>query len=210
MVKALDGFKKGHHTVPDAVNPVTQAFLARIANTALSAEAERLFQDARTALGYKRKEIGLEIAAGSAVLTTRDFVVEIVYALENEASERYTVTTTLRGLKQGDLAATEPFDALFRGRFTEISFVLVKGARVEAVIDAIEALNGEGGLGVTYPSDCRECVISVEGVDASVRCTAASLEMVFPRAGSPRELMEAFAAVRAAFAAAAPLAEMVA
>ncbi len=64
----------------------------------------------------------------------------------------------------------------------------------------IEALDGEGGLTVSYPSDCRECVIRVEGVDAVVRCSGGTLEMVFPRAGAPNELMAGFAAVRGAFA----------
>ncbi len=40
----------------------------------------------------------------------------------------------------------------------------------------------------------------VNNVDANVRCTGASLDMVFPRAGSPRELIAAFAAVRGSFA----------
>jgi hypothetical protein len=40
----------------------------------------------------------------------------------------------------------------------------------------------------------------VEGVNAEVICDGATLEMRFPRAGSPRELMAEFVAVRAAFA----------
>jgi hypothetical protein len=198
-VKALGGFKKGHHTVPDAANAVTNAFLGKICGGELAAQAEKLFQDVRARLGYKRKDVTLTVAAAAAVLTARDFGVEIFYALEEAAPARYTVTTTLRGLKSADLAQTEEFAALFSGRFTEISFALKKGAKVESIIDVIEALDGEGGLAVTYPSDCRECLISVEGVEARVRCTGVALEMVFPRAGSPRELMAEFAAVRGAF-----------
>ena len=43
-------------------------------------------------------------------------------------------------------------------------------------------------------------VIDDDGVEAEVRCTGASLEIVFPRSGAPGELIEAFAAVRGAFA----------
>jgi hypothetical protein len=70
---------------------------------------------------------------------------------------------------------------------------------VEAVVDAIEARGGEDGLAVNYPSDCQHCVITVDGVKAEVICDGATLEMRFPRAGSPAELVEAFAAVRVAF-----------
>ena len=53
QVKALGGFRKGHHTLPDAANETTNAFLAKICAGELAGEAERLFQDTRTALGYK-------------------------------------------------------------------------------------------------------------------------------------------------------------
>lgn len=199
-VKALGGFKKGHHTVPDAANAVTNGFLGKICERELAAQAEKLFQDVRTRLEYKRKDVTLNITGASAVLSAKDFTVEIFYALEEAAPGRYTVTTTLRDLKHGDLAQREEFAAIFAGKFTEISFTLKKGARVEAIIDVIEALDGEGGLAVSYPSDCHECVIRVEGVDAAVRCSGGTLEMVFPRAGAPHELMAGFAAVRGAFA----------
>jgi len=76
----------------------------------------------------------------------------------------------------------------------------MKGVRVEAVIDAVEARGGEDGLAVNYPSDCRHCAIVVDGVDAEVICDGATLEMRFPRPASPAELVAAFAAVRSAFA----------
>ena len=41
--------------------------------------------------------------------------------------------------------------------------------------------------------------VAMEGVAATVRCTGASLEVVFPKAGGPAELMEEFAKVREAF-----------
>jgi hypothetical protein len=198
-VKSLGGFRKQHHTVPDAANAVTNAFLGKICERELADETEALFQSARTDLGYRRKDIALTVASPLATLAAKDFTVEIFYALEEADPARYAVTTTLRDLKSAELARTAEFAGVFAGRFTELSFALKKGARVEAVIDAIEALDGEGGMAVSYPSDCRECEITVEGVDARVRCTGASMDMIFPRAGSPAELMDGFAAVREAF-----------
>ncbi len=200
QVKALGGFKKGHHTLPDATNATTNAFLGKICAGELGEEAEKLFQRVRAGLGYKRKDVALSVTSPSAVLTAKDFVVEIVYALEETAPERFGVTTTLRELRDAAVARTEEFAAVFARRFTEISFGLKKGASVEAVIDAIEEIGGERGMTVSYPSDCRECVIRVEGVDAKVRCTGGTLEVVFAAAGSPRDLIDGFAVVRGAFA----------
>lgn len=206
-VKALDGFKKSHHTVPDAANATTNAFLAKLCAAELAAEAEALFQQVRTGLGYKRKQVSLSVGSPLATLAAKDFSVEIFYALEDRDPARYAVTTTLRELKNADLARTAEFAAIFAGKFTEIGFALKKGVSVEAVIDAIESLDGDdaaaregtGALRVDYPSDCNECTIGVEGVEATVRCTGAALEIVFPRGGGPAELIEAFDAVRTAF-----------
>jgi hypothetical protein len=199
QVKALAGFKKGHHTLPDAANAVTNAFLGKICEAELAEEAERLFQEVRAGLGYKRKDLALSVTSPVANLTAKDFAVEMAYALEESDATRYAVTTTLRELRDTEVAQRAEFSRIFAGRFTEISLALKKGARVEAVIDAIEALEGEGGMSVHYPSDCRECMIRVEGVDAEVHCTGGALEIVFPRGGAPMELMVAFAAVREAF-----------
>lgn len=198
-VKTLDGFKQGHHTVPDAANAVTNAFLGKICESELSGQAEALFQQVRAGLSYKRKQVSLSVVSPVALLAAKDFAVEIFYALEERDPARFTITTTLRELRSPELVRTTEFEEIFAGKFTEILFGLKKGVSVEAVIDAIEGLDGEGGLGVRYPSDCRECTIAVADVEAEVRCTGATLEIVFPRAGGPAELVDAFEEVRAAF-----------
>ncbi len=199
-VKALDGFRKQHHTVPDAVNAATTAFLGKLCAAELAAEAERHYQRARQAFDYKRTDLVLEVTSPVAVLTTRDFTLELAYALEQEEPSGYRVTRTLHSLRNGALVERPEFDELFAAMFSSVIFGLTKGARVEAVIDAVEARNGSGGLTVSYPSDCRHCVLAVADVDAEVVCDGATLEMRFPRQGSPRELVAAFAAVRSAFA----------
>ncbi len=209
-MKQLAGFKKSHHSVPDAANATTNAFLGKICETELAEEAERLFQEVRAGLQYKRKDIALTVTSPLAVLTAKDFAVEVLYALEETDPARYAVTTTLRDLRDLETAQRPEFARIMAGKFTEISLGLKKGVRVEAVIDAIEALDGEGGIGVEYPSDCRDCTVRVAGVDAAVRCTGMSLEIVFARGGGPAELLAAFAAVREAFQISKALAGLIA
>src|SRR5215216_4282003 len=108
-VKTLRGFKKAHHTLPDAANATTNAFLGKICADELATEAEALFQAVRTGLGYKRKDISLSVASPAAVLTAKDFVVEFQYALEETEPTRYSITTTLRALRSLDLARTTEF-----------------------------------------------------------------------------------------------------
>ncbi len=198
--KALRGFDRKRHTVPDMVNQATSGFLARLCAPELTSEAEDFFQRARSALNYKRKDLSLDITSPVAVLTARDFTLELTYALDEAEPASYLVTRTLHSLGNAALIAVPEFDGLFAGGFSAIHFALVKGVSVEAVIDAVENLDGDVALRVDYPSDCRDCTLTVAEVDAAVVCDGAALEMRFPRHGSPRELISAFGTVREAFA----------
>ena len=85
LVKNLAGFKKKHHTVPDAVNAATSAFLGKLCLNELTAEAELLFQRTKVALNYKRADLTLAITSPTAVLSAKDFTWELTYALEAES-----------------------------------------------------------------------------------------------------------------------------
>jgi hypothetical protein len=200
-VKSLRGFDKSRHSVPDAVNAATSGFLARLCAGELAEEAEAMFQKARAALGYKRAGISLELGAGQATLTTKDFCWELAYTLEPAEPARYALARTLHSLRSGDLARLDEFNTLFAGQFDAVVFDLVRGVRVEAVIDAVEALDpeGEATMTVDYPSDCARCTLAVPGVAARVECDGASLALRLPRAGTPAECLREFEAVRAAF-----------
>jgi hypothetical protein len=176
------------------------AFLGKLCAAELAEEAEDFFQRSKAAFAYKRTDLALEVTSPAAVLTARDFTFELAYALEKANAAGYEITRTLHSLREGGLVAQPAFNELFAAMFTGIVFDLAKRVKVEAVIDAVEASGGETGLAVTYPSDCRHCVLQVDGVAAEVICDGATLEMRFPKPGSPAELVEAFAAVRSAFA----------
>ena len=200
LVKNLGGFRKQHHTVPDAVNAATSAFLGKLCAAELAEEGERFFQRSKATLGYKRTELALEVTTPVAVLTTRDFTFELAYALDAANAAGYEVTRTLHSLTNGELIGRPAFSELFAATFTGLVFGLAKGVKVEAVIDAVEGRHGKDGLAVSYPSGCQHCVLRVEGVSAAVICDGATLEMRFPKPDSPAELVAAFAAVRSAFA----------
>lgn len=199
LVKRLRGFRKDRHSVPDAVNPATTAFFARLCADEVAEEAEGWFQRAKEAMGYKRREITLTLDGAAAQLMTRQFAFELLWALEESDPSTYTVMRSLRDFRETAFVLGQPCDAIFAGTFTDIVFTLSRGVAVEDVIDAVEALPEPQTMSVRYPANCAECTLAVPGVDAEVRCTGATLELGFPRAGSPRELLEAFGEVRSAF-----------
>ncbi len=200
LVKNFPGFDKKRHTVPDAATPATNGFLAKLCAGELAETAETFFQKARAELKYKRKELSLAVESPAALLAARDFSHEWIFEINPTAPAEYTLTRTLRSTGDNPLPCTPEFDALFSGAFEEIIFSLTKPVRVEAVIDAVEALDaGENQPAVDYPSDCRHCTLRVPGIAAEVVFTGAELTMKFPAAGSPRELAEKFLKLRHAF-----------
>lgn len=199
-VKNLGGFRKQQHTLPDAVNAATSAFLAKLCATELAEEGEAMFQRVRAAFGYKRAELSLDVASPHAILTAKDFTFEIGYALAEREPTEFEVTRTLHGLAGSEVLERPELDELFAGAFAGIVFGLGKGVRVDTVIDAVEALPSGAALTVSYPSNCAHCLLSVDGVAAEVICDGSTLEMRFPRNGAPRELAQEFLAVRSAFA----------
>jgi hypothetical protein len=199
-VKNLAGFRKQHHTVPDAVNAATTAFLGKLCAAELAEEGEQYYQRAKAALGYKRADLALEVTSPTGVLTAKDFTLEIAFALAPDDPSAYGIRRTLHSLRRSDLVESEEFNGLFAAVFSGIVFALTRGVKVEAVIDAVEARPAGDALRVSYPSDCRHCVLAVAGVGAEVICDGTTLEMRFARTGSPRELVREFAAVRSAFA----------
>jgi len=198
-VKTLRGFTKGRHTVPDAINATTLAFLGRLCAEELGEEAESIFQQARRVCDYKRKDLSLDLSPPSALLTAKDFSLQIAYGFQDDDPATYSVTWSLDGFTELDFLRGEACCELFSGRFSELVFNLTKGASVESVIDAVEALDTED-LKVDYPSDYSDCLLSVPGLDAQVRFNGAELAMVFPSAGTPADLLDGFLLVRKAFA----------
>jgi hypothetical protein len=199
-VKNLPGFKKGHHTVPDAVTATTSAFFAKICVEQLAAEAEAAFQKARELFGYKRKQVSLEVSSPTAVLTADDFTAEWAYALADGDPANYVVEFSLREVRTWTLLEAPPLNQLFPASFSEIGFALRQPVSVEAFIDAVEAAAEEQSFAVEYPSDYRECTVAVPDVTGKLRYDGAELRLMFPRNGSPRELLDGFAAARSAFA----------
>ena len=190
-VRQLDAFDRKRHTVPDQVNAATQAFLARLCADELAAEAEALFQSVRQQFAYRRKEIALSVDLGLARLETKDFTLDMRYELEAADPSRYCVETELSRVSSRDLLETEAFAAAVGRRFDRLRCGFAAAAQVEAVIDAIES-DETGDLAVDYPSDCAECSVRIEGLDALVVIDAQLLEIRFRRLTTAADLLSAF------------------
>ena len=190
-VRRLAGFDKKRHVVPDQVNGATSGFLAKLSEGALLEEAEELFQAARRAFGYKRKEIALAAGAGFARLEAKEFTLELRYALLEEDPSRYFVESELVSVSSKDLLGSDPLNVALGARFDRLRCGLSQGVSVEAVIDAIEE-DRSGEMEVDYPSDCSECLVRLAGVPGEIMIDGALFELRFGRLVRAGDLLEAF------------------
>lgn len=190
-VRRLEAFDKKRHTVPDRVCGATQAFLEKLCESELTEEAEALFQAAREAFGYKRKELSLAVTGGTARLETKDFALELRYELDSEDAAQFVVETSVNEVASRDLLESDAFAAAVGSRFDRLRCGLGKRVSVESVIDVVED-DESGEASVTYPSDCSWCEVTVEGIAGTVFVDGATLEVRFGRLVGARDLMAVF------------------
>lgn len=183
------------------MNATTNAFLGKLCAGELAEESETLFQGVRTGLGYKRKEVSLAVAGQSAVLVAKDFSVEIFYALEEGDPTRFAVTTTLRSSAMRSWRGRRSLRKFFRQVFGDLVWPEKRGE----CRSGDRCHRGARGQGRRWAagelSVGLQCMRNHRGRRGSRGCAArGQLEVVFPRASGPAELMEGFAAVCGAFA----------
>lgn len=199
QIKKLSGFKKGIHALPTAATPTTNAFLGKICDAELKGEAETFFQKSRTLLNYKRKDLQLTAANGSACLLTRDFSLEWQYLIEEETPDCWCRTLILHSIQPEADIHSEAFDEIFSGTFDRLEFTLSQAISIEEIIDTIEALSPPSQLQIDYPSDCKFCTLIAPDITAKIIFTNNSVEMNFPRPGSPGALFSDFLRLRQEF-----------
>ncbi|MDR1498618.1 MAG: hypothetical protein LBS59_09530 [Puniceicoccales bacterium] len=204
LVKNLPAFDKKRHSVPETASPTTAAFLSKLIAPQINADAETFFQKTRTALEYKRTDISLSSGTGSALLTTRDFSIEWNSTLDPSNPSEWSRSFTLHSLHKLSVLESPRFNALLDAAFTTLEFTLHKPVCIEAVIDAVEALDptpetGAPPIEITYPSHYAYCTLHVHGISATVVFSGSGLRMEFAQPGSPKELADAFDRTRHAF-----------
>ena len=191
LVKRMDDFDKSRHTVPKFASDRAQQFLARLAEPELVEWGEELFADFRSAMGYRRKDISLEVENGIARIESKDFVLERKYSLQEDCPDSYDIETELMNASGVDLLEHEAFNQTVGSLFERMRCVFPREVLVEDLVDGIEDAE-DGGVTVTYPSTCEYCDARIEGQQAIFRFDSATLEIRYPSYGMPRQLIASY------------------
>ena len=191
-VKSLGGFRKGFHKVPATLpDAMFERQFAAMCASDLEQLARELFEKLRTARGYKRKEINLNVDAPNATLTTTDFTLDLLYALDPEDPGDFRLTYDLHTIRDIAVFGDGSLNEVFAGVFNRVSLSFGESIDMEDLIDELEDQPG-GQANLQYPPDCSECLVRLPGYVGEVRVTARELEVISPAGASPAELVKTF------------------
>lgn len=187
-IRDLSGFRKGHHRVPDSVDSHTQRFVEEIASDDLRKEAADIHGKLKANFRYKREEIKLDIDGASAVISTKDFSLNIHYAQDSEDATAYTIEYQINNIKDSDALLNNGLQKILDRHFDEVRFSTHGRINLEDMIDAIEAEDPEG-VDVKYPADCSSLTISLSGCDWEILITSHGVSIVSSYLKSPTKML---------------------
>ena len=156
--------------------------------TALETDLENAHRAARESLGFKRKDITVEIAGPAAgVLRTPAFE----YRVEAEAEDG-----DARWLREIAVTGVEADRVLpiFADLLDTVLVRFAEPLEVAAIVDRLEA-RSDSSLRLDYDMRCRWCEVVFDGLPARVRLEGKEMRVV-PEAGSSVPVTELWSWVR--------------
>lgn len=187
-IRELSGFLKGSHSIPKTINDYTKAFVERIARKDVENEATELFDLLKKHLKYKRKEIRLELEDSLATITTKDFEFSIFYTQDDSDESSYRIEYQITNIKDMSVFLKDKLQSTLR-YFNEIKLYISGKIDIEEIIDKIEERESEN-VEISYPPECSELTIKVNGYDWYIKLTRNSLAILSSSHESPAKMIE--------------------
>ena len=191
LVKSLSGFLK-HHRVPDAVNPATRAFVARVGEREIDERCTELFKRLRDAFGFKRRELSTSQDAGRADIQCPAFVVQLHLDQDDAEPKRYALRCEVTGIRHPGALRSEAFASVFDHCFRTLFFASDDIIDVEEVIDRVEDADAAGETWtLDYPPSADSCTVDIEGFPATLCFEPHGVTLVRPALGPVADLLSA-------------------
>lgn len=192
-VKALSGYKKGHH-VPEEVADYAAAFIRRIAADDIDNDLTEMVKAFRDKLGYKNKELQRDGAEdGTASIVTPDFDFHIAADQSSddpgECTWRYEVTH----IREPSIIARDDFNEVFSDYFDALEVQTKQRLDVAEIVNRLEEDEPER---IEYDYDPSAggpnwCEVRSEGSDAYFRIDENGLRFESGIRLSPKPLLSA-------------------
>jgi hypothetical protein len=164
-VKDLSGFRQGLHHAPRWSSRQAEEFVARIALGEIEEDIANRFAEIRQTLAYRRRQMETRSPEGGiASIRTPDFEYTISVSLDEDPAF-VVLTRELSDLRDPRIVLDERMASTFDGVFDSARVDFDAPIDIEDLIDLAESRS----LKVSYPPDCRSCIIeSIEGATVQV------------------------------------------
>lgn len=194
-VRNLPGFNKdAGHKAPKVINNYHENWIKKIAQKLIEDELNRIGDELKTKLKYKRKDIEAPVVDdGVGQLSTIDFDYVISVSQSQTDADTYVLTRSIENFKNSDILTNPEFNRIFENTFNELEFILSEKLNVENVIDKIEEIDDEDLISVEYEHiDTSACKVYIKGLNGYIDLKERSFKIVSNRKESPEKLVLSF------------------
>jgi len=151
-VRSLSGFaKRRGHFLPDRHSDAAERFIVEAGSEEVAEEAKDWYKRIQDAFAFKRREITLNVGAGSAIIKTALF--DLSLSLEQHRSDpaKYSLLLQVDNFSP-DVAQSKEFNAAFADAFTTLIFSGTKKQDIVKLIDRIEDAELPG-VDIDFPEE---------------------------------------------------------
>jgi hypothetical protein len=134
-------------------NSWEQAFIEQAGAGNVSDQATAIFEQLRTAFGYKRKELSFACEGAQASIKTRDFDVNLALRQDSTAADQYVLCTEVAAFRRPEVVVEPSFLQLFAKYCDQVVIQLKKRLDIAAKIDEIEEYNS-ADFKLEYDPEC--------------------------------------------------------
>ncbi|MGC4002319.1 MAG: caspase family protein [Pirellulales bacterium] len=195
-VKALPGFNKKTHRVPDAVSRYNETFVAGLAHSEIKEDLDTIYARLKKFFRFARADLSVaEPGDGTGSIVTPFFNYSINVALDPENPARTIWTRMVDAIKDPPQVVGDAFADVFDDRFDRLNYALPEKLDLEAFIDAVEARKSDEPR-LSYDRDATYCELRYEEVPGVVRITPRALTIEFKSPQSPRTLLRTLQQVK--------------
>ncbi|MGR9281434.1 caspase family protein [Rhizobium johnstonii] len=183
-IRQLDGFQRGFHTVPTQLSDSADNWCHRMLTARIAEELQELYQNARAALGVRRRDLRKEEEEGAGDLDTPAFRYIIESGQNPEDPAEYYIRRRLE-LRQGWASHRDAIDELFRNEFQllVVEFESMDDT-FDDLVDRLEDICDEQGGGVEDDDRHKRVSYRRDGVTFTFDLRKKRLEISFGQSGA--------------------------
>jgi len=187
-VTSLSGFRS-HYYIPEKADERTNNWVASLATKEMTEALDSAYQDIKSHLRYRRKEMVIRQDSGWSEILTPDFTFRISVRLNERDTSQVIWKREIVNLANTAAANSPEFDQAFGDSFNRIEFDFSQAIDIAALIDGIEESHE---LEVEYPQDCSRCIVSADDFEFKLVVSPRSFSLEFQTRRTPRQLIDSF------------------